>query len=50
MISLFKYLLRFIITLCITVAAIFVIACVALVVYFVIKGAIGIRMIREDKD
>lgn len=50
MISLFKYLRRLIITLCITLAAIFVITCVALVIYFAIKGGIRIRMISEYGD
>ena len=50
MISLFKCLLRFIITLCITVAAVFVIACVALIIYFAIKGGIRIRMISGYED
>lgn len=50
MISLFKCLLRFTITLCITIAVIFVIACVVLVIYFAIKGGIRFRMINEDED
>lgn len=50
MISLFTNLLRFIITLCIIVTAIFVIACVALVIYFALKGGIKIRMISVDEE
>lgn len=49
MILLFKYLLRFVITLCITVAAIFMTACAAWVVYFAIKGGIKIRKISEEE-
>lgn len=49
MISLFTNLLRFIITLCIIVTAIFVIACVALVIYFALKGNIKIRTINENE-
>ncbi len=50
MISPFKYLLRFIISLCITIAAIFVMACVALVIYCAIKGGIKICMISDDEE
>jgi len=50
MISLFKCLLRFIISLCITVAVIFIIACAVAVVYFIVKGDIKIRRISEDED
>lgn len=50
MISPFKYLLRFIISLCITIAVIFVMACVALVIYIALKGGIKIRMISEDEE
>lgn len=49
MISPFKYLLRFIITLCITLAVIFVTVCVIAVLYFAIKGDIKIRRISEDE-
>lgn len=50
MISLFKYLSRFIISLCITIAVIFVMACVALVIYIALKGGIKIRMISGDEE
>ena len=50
MISLFKYCLRFIITLCLTIAVIFVMACVVAVVYFAVKGGIKIHRISEDED
>lgn len=50
MIPLLKYLLRFIISLCITMAVIFVMACVALIVYFIVKGDIKIRKISEGED
>lgn len=50
MISLLKYLLRFIISLCITIAAIFVMSCVVAVVYFIVKGDIKIRRISEDEE
>lgn len=50
MIPLFKYCLRFIISLCITIAVIFVTACVIAVIYFTVKGDIKIRRISEDED
>ncbi len=50
MISLFKYLSRFIISLCITLAVVFVMACTALVIYCAIKGGIKIRMISGDEE
>lgn len=50
MISLFKYLSRFIISLCITLAVIFVMVCVVAVVYFIVKGDIKIRRISEDEE
>lgn len=50
MISLFKYLLRFTISLCITIAAIFMAVCVALVLYIALKGGIKIRKISSNKE
>lgn len=48
MISLMKYLHRFIISLCLTVAVIFVMACVIVVVYLAVKGDIKISKARDE--
>ena len=50
MISLFKYCLRFIISLCLTVAVIFVMSCTIAVIYFFVKGDIRIRKIEDESE
>lgn len=50
MISLLKYLRRFIISLCLIVVVIFVMACVITVVYFVARGDIKIRRISGNEE
>lgn len=50
MISLLKYLFRYIISLCLTIAVIFVMSCVIAVIYFAIKGDIKIRRISEYEE